>query len=253
MEKQRYRTIWISDIHLGSKGCQAEHLLNFLRHSESEYLILVGDIVDFWSLKRYPYWPTLHNTVIQKILRKARHGTRVIYIPGNHDESLREYLDHSFGDILLKDEYTHTLVDGRRVHCLHGDVFDGITKYHRWIAIAGSVGYDFLLCLNRYFNTLRRLFGKGFWSLSAYVKYKVKEAVKFIGDYEQAVVQHAQNNNVEIILCGHIHHAEIKQYDEILYLNTGDWVESCTAIVEHQDGTIDLIRWVDHEKTFNSN
>lgn len=239
----KYRTIWLSDIHLGSNGCQAEMLLDFLKEHESDTLILVGDIIDFWSLKRKPFWPESHNTVVQKVLKKARHDTRVIYIPGNHDEYLREYLDHTFGNIEMHREYIHTLADGRRILCVHGDDFDVITRYHRWVAKLGDVGYDFLMWANRQFNSLRARLGMGFWSLSAFIKHKVKQAVSFIGDYEESVVKAAEERGVDGILCGHIHHAEIKQMGDVLYLNTGDWVESCTAIVEHFDGTLELIRW----------
>lgn len=250
--KTHYRTIWLSDIHLGSKGCQAESLLDFLKHTESEYLILVGDIIDFWSLRRFPYWPVAHNTVVQKVLKKARSGTKVIFIPGNHDEALRDYLDYTFGDIVMKEQYVHELADGKKVLCVHGDIFDVVTRYHKWLAIVGDVGYSFLLWLNRHFNDLRKRFGMGFWSLSSYIKYRVKQAVNFIGDFEESVVEYARENNTEMILCGHIHHAEIKKYGDITYLNTGDWVESCTAIVEHQNGTLELIRWNNGKKDTDS-
>lgn len=246
--KRHYRTIWLSDIHLGSKGCQSDVLLRFLHETDSDHLILVGDIVDFWSLTRVTYWPEEHNTVVQKILKKARHGTKVIYIPGNHDEKLRDFVDNSFGGIEVKMEYIHTLADNRTVLCIHGDIFDIVTKYHKWLAILGDVGYNFLLWLNTHFNSLRKSLGMGFWSLSAYIKRKVKQAVNFIGDFEDSVVQYARDNGANAILCGHIHHAEMKQYGDVLYLNTGDWVESCTAIVEHEDGTLELIRWTDEER-----
>lgn len=242
---QKYRTIWLSDIHLGSMGCQAESLLTFLRDNESDTLILVGDIIDFWALKRKPYWPEAHNTVVQKVLKKARHNTHVIFIPGNHDEYLREYLEYAFGNIELHHEYIHTLADGKSILCVHGDDFDVITRYHRWVAKLGDVGYDLLMLFNRHFNTLRAKMGLGYWSLSAYVKHKVKSAVNFIGDYEASVVKAAKEWKVDGVLCGHIHHAEIKTIDDMLYLNTGDWVESCTAIVEHYDGTLELIKWMD--------
>lgn len=238
-----YRTIWISDVHLGSKFCRATELLDFFSKTKSDYLILVGDIVDFWALKRAPYWPTEHNTVVQKILRKARHGTKVIFIPGNHDEILRSFIEFSFGDIELHEEYTHQLKDGKLIHCLHGDIFDIITLYHRWIARIGDVSYTFLLWLNKHLNSIRRICGLGFWSLSSYVKFKVKSAVNFISKFEECVIQHAHNNKTQTILCGHIHHAEIRQYNDILYINTGDWVENCTAIVETSDGNIQIIRW----------
>ncbi len=249
----RYRTIWLSDIHLGTRGCQTEQLLDFLKSNESEYLFLVGDIIDFWSLKRVPYWPRSHNTIVQKILRKARNGTSVIFIPGNHDEILRNYLNHSFGDIRLFEEYTHVLANGMKVHCLHGDIFDIITKYHKWVAVLGDVAYDFLLWLNRNFNWFRKKLGMGYWSISAAIKLAVKQAVSYISDFENSVIEYAEINNVEAILCGHIHHAEIRQSGKVLYINTGDWVESCTAIVEHFDGRLELIRWTDEAKDIDNN
>lgn len=243
----KYRTIWLSDVHLGSKGCQATKLLEFLRDTESDYLILVGDIIDFWALKRSPIWPTDHNTVVQKTLGKARRGTKVIFIPGNHDETLRQYVGLSFGDITLYEHYTHILADGRKIFCVHGDIFDVVTRYHKWVAILGDMGYNFLLWLNRIHNNIRAIFNLGYWSLSSYVKHKVKTAVNFISDYEENVVREAIDMDVDGVLCGHIHHAEIKQIGDILYINTGDWIESCTAVVEHYDGQLELIRWVEHE------
>lgn len=242
MEK-RYRTIWISDVHLGSKGCQAGTLLEFLRETESDHLFLVGDIIDLWALKRTPYWPAEHNTVVQKVLKKARHGTNVVFIPGNHDEALREYVNMTFGGISVAREYTHELCDGRKILCVHGDDYDIVMKYSRWVAVLGDVSYTFLLWLNRHFNQVRSLFGLRFWSLSSFIKHKVKQAVNFIGEFEQNVVKEARERQVDGVLCGHIHHAEITTFDGFLYLNTGDWVESCTAIVENYDGTLELIRW----------
>jgi UDP-2,3-diacylglucosamine pyrophosphatase LpxH len=246
MSATSYRTIWLSDIHLGSKGCNAEQLLTFLKYHDSEYLILVGDIIDFWSLKRSTFWPTSHNTVVQKVLKKAKHGTKVIFIPGNHDEALREYIGLSFGDIELHNDYIHTLADGRTIFCLHGDLYDVITRYHKWVAVLGDIGYELLLKVNKLQNIIRIKCGFGYWSLSSYVKHKVKSAVSFIGDYED-VVKGAKDLNVDGVLCGHIHYAEIKYIDDILYLNTGDWVESCTAIVEHHDGQLELIKWKDED------
>ena len=241
--KKHYRTIWLSDIHLGTKGCQSELLLELLRETDSDYLILVGDIVDFWALKRTPYWPASHNTIVQKVLKKARHGTKVIFIPGNHDESLREFVGLTFGEIELHENYTHILADGRTIHCVHGDIYDVITRYHKWLAVLGDMGYTFLLWANRIQNKFRSFFGFGYWSLSAYIKSKVKDAVNFISDYEENVVHEAKQLGVDGVLCGHIHHAEVKELDNILYLNTGDWVESCTAIIEHENGQVELLQW----------
>jgi UDP-2,3-diacylglucosamine pyrophosphatase LpxH len=242
---QNYRTIWLSDIHLGTRGCQADMLLDFLKHTDSEHLIFVGDIIDFWSLKRSSYWPESHNTVVQKVLKKARHNTNVVFIPGNHDEKLREYIGVSLGGIEIHENYTHTLANGRQIFCVHGDIFDIITRCHKWLAIVGDVGYTFLLWLNGIQNRLRTKLGINHWSLSQYIKKHIKEAVSFISDYEDSVVREAKHLGVDMILCGHIHHAEIREIDNVTYINTGDWVESCTAIVEHMDGRLELLKWMD--------
>ncbi len=242
---KHYRTIWLSDIHLGSRGCNTEQLLDFLKHNESDNLILVGDIIDFWALKRHIFWSPSMNTIIQKVLKKARRGTEVIYICGNHDENLRDYVGLSFGEVTIHDDYIHTLANGKKIYCVHGDIFDVVTRYHKWLAVIGDIGYESLLWLNRIQNKLRAVLGFGHWSLSAFIKYRVKEAVSFISDYEENVIKEAKHLNVDGVLCGHIHHAEIREDGEIVYLNTGDWVESCTAIVEHHDGKLELIRWLD--------
>lgn len=241
----RFRTIWISDIHLGTRGCQAEQLLAFLKYAESEYLILVGDIIDFWALKRQSYWPTTHNTVMQKVLRKARNGTTVVFIPGNHDEPLREYTGLLFGGVEIHETYTHTLANGKQLLCVHGDVFDIVTRYHKWVAVLGDMAYDFLLWLNRYQNKVRSFMGKGHWSLAAYAKHKVKEAVSFISDYEESVTAEAIRRDVDGVLCGHIHSVALHKRYGIIYANTGDWVESCSGIIEHHDGTLESFKWVD--------
>ena len=245
----KYRTIWLSDIHLGTRDCQVDALLHFIKHTDSEYLFFVGDIIDFWALTRTPYWPQSHNTFIQKILKKSRHGTRVIYIPGNHDENLRDFIGTTLGGIELHEDYTHTLITGQNIFCLHGDVFDVITRCHRWIAVLGDIGYTWLLWINRYQNKLRRYFGWDYWSFSAYIKYKVKEAVSFIGDYEKNVVKEAKHLHVDGVLCGHIHHPEIRVIDDILYLNTGDVVESCSAIAEKYTGELVLLRFANNTIT----
>jgi len=239
-----YRTIWISDLHLGSTQCQADVLLDFLKYNESETLYLVGDIIDFWALSKKMYWPTDHNTVIQKILRKARHGTQVIYVPGNHDENVREYDNYVFGDITVKKTDVHTTAAGKKFLIVHGDEYDTIAQCHKWIAKIGNDGYDFLLWVNRIIRTTRKKLGiQSNFSLAAYVKFKVKNAVQFISDYEESIVNTLKDQNLDGVICGHIHHAEIKDMDGFLYINTGDFVESCTAIVEHNDGTIELIKW----------
>lgn len=241
---QTYRTIWISDLHLGSTQCQADVLLDFLKHNESEKLYLVGDIIDFWSLSKKMYWPRDHNTVIQKVLRKARHGTQVIYVPGNHDENVRDYDNYVFGDIIIKNSDVHTTAQGQKLLVIHGDIYDTIAKHHRWIAKLGSQGYDFLIEVNRWLRSCRRVLGiQSHFSLAAFVKFKVKNAVQFISDYEHNIVQTLKDENLDGVVCGHIHHAEIKTIEEFMYINTGDFVESCTAIVEHLDGSLQLVHW----------
>lgn len=236
-----YRTIFISDIHLGSLGCQAEMLLDFLRHTECETLYLVGDIIDGWRLKRSWYWPQAHNDVVQKILRKARKGTRVVFIPGNHDEFARGYVDHHFGGVEVQAEAVHETMDGRRMLVTHGDEFDSIIRYAKWLAKLGDGLYLFSLVLNQWLNRLRRRFGRSYWSLSAYLKYKVKNAVKYIDQYETAVAELVRRRGFDGIVCGHIHHPETRQFDDVLYANCGDWVENCSALVEHTDGRLEIL------------
>lgn len=244
MTSNLYRTIWISDLHIGSTQCQADALLDFLKHNDSEKLYLVGDIIDFWALSKKMYWPREHNTIIQKFLRKARHGTHIIYVPGNHDENVRDYDDYVFGDIIVKNSDIHTTAQGKRFLVVHGDEYDTIAQHHRWMAKLGSVGYDWLIEINRFLRLCRRILGvQSQFSLAAYVKFKVKNVVKFMSDYEETIVKTLKNEGVDGVICGHIHHAEIKPIEGFMYINTGDFVESCTAIVEHMDGSLELIRW----------
>jgi UDP-2,3-diacylglucosamine pyrophosphatase LpxH len=242
---QKYRSIWISDIHLGTKGSQATLLLDFLRYTESRYLYLVGDIFDNWRLRRSWYWPQSHNDVVQKILRKARKGTRVIYIPGNHDEFFRDFCNHRFGKVSIQKEALHRTADGRKILILHGDEFDGVVLYARWLAFLGDSAYSLALTMNTWFNLLRRSLGMPYWSLSAFLKHKVKNAVKYISDFEEAVVKTARARGADGVICGHIHTAEIRDVDGIVYCNDGDWVESCTALVEHMDGKLEIVRWTE--------
>jgi UDP-2,3-diacylglucosamine pyrophosphatase LpxH len=239
-----YRTIWISDLHIGSTQCQADTLLDFLKHNDSEKLYLVGDIIDFWALSKKMYWPRDHNTIIQKILRKARHGTQIIYVPGNHDENVRDYDDYVFGDIIVKKSDIHTTKLGKRFLVVHGDEYDTIAQHHQWMARLGSVGYDWLIEINRVLRMARRLLGiQSHFSLAAFVKFKVKNVVQFISHYEESIVRTLKNEGLDGVICGHIHHAEIKDIEGFLYVNTGDFVESCTAIVEHHDGSLELLKW----------
>ena len=239
----RMRTVWISDLHLGTPGCQALALLDFLREVECETLYLVGDIIDGWQLRRSWYWPQAHNDVVQKILRKARKGTRVIYVPGNHDEFARKYLEHSFGGVEVAHEWVHQRADGKRFWITHGDLFDGVIQHAKWLAYVGDWAYEFTLKLNAWLNRARGRLGLPYWSLSKYLKLKVKRAVSFIGDYERAVAREARKREVDGVVCGHIHHAELREIDGLIYANDGDWVESLTALVEHPNGRMELLDW----------
>jgi UDP-2,3-diacylglucosamine pyrophosphatase LpxH len=251
LQAARYRTIWISDIHLGTRGCKADLLLEFLRHTRADTLYLVGDIIDGWRLKRSWYWNQSHNDVVQKLLRKARKGTRVIYVPGNHDEALRDFTDLQFGGVMVQMEAIHVTADGRRLLVTHGDHFDGIVTYAKWLALLGDAAYAFALNLNTWFNHLRHRLGLPYWSLSAYLKHRVKNAVEFISDYEQAIAEEARRRHVDGVVCGHIHHAEIREINGVLYCNDGDWVESCTALVEHLDGRLEILRWAEMREQFS--
>lgn len=240
---RHYRAIWISDIHLGTSGCKADYLLDFLKWNESDHLYLVGDIIDGWQLKKNWYWKQSHNDVVQKVLRKARKGTRVTYIAGNHDEVIRQFLGMAFGDIEIVDDTTHTLLDGRRIWITHGDLFDGIIQHAKWLAYLGDSFYTVILNLNNWFNHIRHKMGLSYWSLSQYLKHKVKNAVSFITAFEENLTHEARRRGYDGVLCGHIHKPEIRDIDGILYCNDGDWVESQTALVEHMDGRLELIHW----------
>jgi UDP-2,3-diacylglucosamine pyrophosphatase LpxH len=241
----RYRTLFLSDFHLGTKGCQSSLLLDFLRSTEADAIYLVGDIVDGWRLKRAWYWPQEHNDVVQKLLRKVRKGVRLIYIPGNHDEFLRDYLGVHFGGIEVAETAVHHGLDGRRYLVVHGDAFDVVVRHARWLALLGDWAYETALVINAYLNMCRRRLGLPYWSLSQWAKLKVKDAVNFIGDYEHALVAEARRRGVDGIVCGHIHHAAINDRLGLRYMNCGDWVESCTALAETHDGGFVLIRWAD--------
>ena len=238
-----HRTIWISDVHLGTAGCKAEFLLDFLRHHESDTLYLVGDIIDGWQLKKGWTWRQSHNDVVQKILRKSRKGTRVVYVPGNHDEFARAYVEHAFGGIEVVYEATHVTADGKRLLVTHGDLFDGVIQHAKWLAHLGDSLYIMILALNHWFNRLRARFGFPYWSLSQYLKHKVKNAVSFISAYEEALVNEARRRGYDGVVCGHIHKAEIRTIGGILYCNDGDWVESLTALVESHEGKLEIIEW----------
>jgi UDP-2,3-diacylglucosamine pyrophosphatase LpxH len=240
---KRYRTLFISDLHLGTPGCQATELLEFLKSHPSDYLYLVGDIIDGWQLRRRWYWPQSHNDVVQKLLRRARKGCRVVFVPGNHDEFARGFVGHQFGGIEVVEDAVHVTADGRQIWITHGDYFDGVIQCAKWLAYLGDNAYEFTLKLNRYLNHLRAKFGLPYWSLSAYLKHKVKKAVSFIGDFEVAVAHEARRRGHHGVVCGHIHRAEMREIEGVLYCNDGDWVESRTALVEHYDGHFEVLHW----------
>ncbi len=243
--RRQFRTIWISDVHLGTRGCNAGMLIDFLDHVDSETMYLVGDIVDGWRLKKKLYWPVAHNDVVWRLLKRARRGTRVVYIPGNHDEVFRQFTGLDFGGVEIVRQAIHETADGRRLLVLHGDEFDAITLAHRWLAHVGDVAYHVLMALNRGLNAWRRLFNMPYWSLSKHAKAKVKKSVEFISNYEEVVAQAAAHRGVDGVVCGHIHTAEYREIDGTAYYNDGDWVEGCTALVEHFDGRMEILHWAD--------
>jgi len=240
---RQFRAIFVSDLHLGAKASQADAFIDFLRHHDADTIYLVGDIIDFWSVKRSPLWLQSHNDVLQKLLRKARKGTRIVFIPGNHDEAVRDYCGLTFGAIEIHHDIFHVSAGGRRFLVMHGDEFDVVVRYAKWLALLGDRSYEFALWCNYPLNRLRRWFGLGYWSLSAYLKLRVKTAVNFIGEYEHAIAEEAKRRNADGVICGHIHHMADRMIDGIRYINCGDWVESCTAIAEDYDGCFHQIRW----------
>jgi UDP-2,3-diacylglucosamine pyrophosphatase LpxH len=243
MDIRHFRTLFISDVHLGSKAAKADYLLDFLRYHEADTIFLVGDIIDGWRLKRSWYWPQDCNDVVQKILRKARKGTRIVYIPGNHDEFLRDFPGTHFGGIEVAERAIHTTADGKTYLVLHGDEFDVVVRNARLLAYLGDWAYDVAIVLNIALAGIRRRLGMPYWSFSAWAKQQVKHAVNFIGEFQRVVAEEAKRSHADGVICGHIHHAVIEDIDGLHYINTGDWVESCTAIAEHQDGTFELITW----------
>lgn len=242
-EPRHFRTLFISDVHLGSKAARTDFLLDFLRCHDADTIFLVGDIVDGWRLKRNWYWPQGCNDVVQKLLRKARKGTRIVYIPGNHDEFLRSFPGTHFGGIEVAERATYEMADGRKYLILHGDEFDVVVRNARLLAYLGDWAYDAAIVVNAGLAAIRRRLGMPYWSFSAWAKLQVKHAVNFIGEFQRVVAEEARRNKVDGVICGHIHHAVMEDIDGIHYVNTGDWVESCTAIAEHQDGTLEMISW----------
>lgn len=242
--RPRVRSLFLSDIHLGTRACQADKLLDVLRVYSSQHLFLIGDILDFWAMSRSVHWTTAQNTVVQKILRRARHGDQVIFIPGNHDEALRSYLGISMGDIRVEKEWEHRCQNGQRLLLIHGDEFDQVTRYHRWLAVLGDAAYQGLVRLNGVFAFCRRVLHRpGYWSLAGYAKQKVKKAIDFIFAFEDAILHEVRHRQLDGVVCGHIHWAALKQVNGLTYANCGDWVDSCTAVVEHWDGTLEIVRW----------
>ncbi len=240
---RKVRTMFVSDLHLGTKGCQADLFLDFLRVHDAETIYLVGDIVDGWRLKQSWYWPQKHNDVVQKLLRQARAGVRIVYVPGNHDEFLRDYYGSHFGGIEVVEQAIHEAADGRRYLVIHGDLFDLVVRHARWLALLGDWAYMTALGISTYINIARRKLGLTYWSLSAWAKLRVKNAVNYISEFETALTGEAQRLGVHGVICGHIHHAAIRDMGEVRYVNTGDWVESCTAVVENFDGSFEIVRW----------
>ncbi len=249
--KLKFRTIWISDIHLGTSGCNADMLVDFLHSVECETLYLVGDVVDGWRLKKGWYWPSRHNDVVRRVLKLAARGTRVVYIPGNHDEVLRDYAGFHFGGVEIALEAVHVTADGRRLLVTHGDMFDGVVLYARWLAFLGDQAYTLLLKANVIVNAVRRGLKLPYWSLSAHLKKRVKNAVQYVCRFEEAVAHEAVVRGIDGVVCGHIHYAEIRQINGVTYYNDGDWVESCTALVEAQDGAMSILDWADHVRARN--
>jgi UDP-2,3-diacylglucosamine pyrophosphatase LpxH len=239
----RYRTIFISDVHLGTRGCKAEFLVDFLRNTDSEKLYLVGDIIDGWRLKKIWYWRTAFNDVVQEVLQKVQNGTQVVYIPGNHDEIARGYIGLEVGGVEIRRDDIHETADGRRFLVLHGDEFDGVVRNAKWLAMLGDWAYNGAQWVNSVFNWGRRLLGLHYWSLSAFLKTKVKGAFNYINKFETLVADTAEKRGVEGVICGHIHHAQIRRIGDVLYCNDGDWVESCTALVEDMDGQLTILNW----------
>ncbi|WP_435419168.1 UDP-2,3-diacylglucosamine diphosphatase [Parerythrobacter aurantius] len=248
-ERRRYRTIWISDVHLGTKGCNAELLIDFLDHTDSETMYLVGDIIDGWRLKKKFYWPAEHNDIVWRVLKRAKRGTRIVYIPGNHDEMIRPFCGMDFGGVEIRRAAFHDTADGRRLMVLHGDEFDTVMLAHRWLAFVGDAAYHLMMNLNSWVASARQRLGLPYWSISKAAKHKVKNAVEFISRYEEVVARAAAERGVDGVVCGHIHTAEFRRFihegREVEYWNDGDWVEGCNALVEHFDGRMKILHWPD--------
>jgi len=246
MTTKTYRSVFISDVHLGTKDCKAEQLNNFLKHTTCDTLYLVGDIIDAWKIKQNKWrWKQSHTNVVRRVLGYSKRGTRVVYVAGNHDEFLRPFMQYNigFGNFEIVNQCEHIGADGRHYLVTHGDLFDGITRLAPWLSILGDKAYDFILTLNSRFNWIRHRLGFGYWSLSLYLKGRVKKAIDFVFQFEKNLATYCKKRGYDGVICGHIHKAEIKEIDGVVYMNDGDWVESCTALVEHHNGRWEIITW----------
>lgn len=243
--RRRYRAVWISDVHLGTRGCNDRLLIDFLDHVDSDRLYLVGDIIDGWRMKKRFYWPERHNAIVRRVMKRAKRGTEVVYIPGNHDEMFRQFAGMNFGGVQIRRRAIHVTADGRRLLVIHGDEFDTVVMCHRWLAFLGDHAYTWLLRANVLVNAVRRRLNLPYWSLSKHAKHKVKDAVAFISRFEEAVAHEAAAQKADGVICGHIHTAEERQFGVVTYYNDGDWVESCTALVEHRCGRMEILHWAD--------
>lgn len=252
MQPQRFRSIWISDTHLGSKECKAEYLLKFLNSTESENLFLLGDIIDIWSYRKNKYWPQLHTDIIRAILDKAQNGTRVVYIPGNHDEMIKNYTGRMFGDVEIMQRHIHTTAEGKKLLLIHGDEFDHLIQYSKILCTLGDWSYTRLLKINQVINFLRRKAGIPYWSFASYLKKRVKSAREHIERFENIVTTEAHRMHVDGVVCGHIHHMEMHMKHNILYCNDGDWVENCTTLVEHHNGKLEILHYSEHTQAIKS-
>ncbi len=252
MHKQHYRTIWLSDIHLGFKDCKADYLLDFLQSIDCDTLYLLGDIVDMWAMRKRFHWPSSHYEVLKAIFKKAKNGTRVVYIPGNHDEPMRDYVKNMIGPVEVLEEAVHTTAAGKQLLLFHGDILDSQVRFSRFHRRIGDAAYDLLLFINRWANFCRRRCGFSYWSLAYYLKNKVKNARAAIDIYERSAAHEARRRGLDGVICGHIHQAEIRVIDDILYCNDGDWIESCTALVEDRQGHLEILHWSDRKQSVKS-
>jgi len=249
----RVRSIFISDVHLGYRGCRADYLLHFLESVEARNIFVIGDLIDFWSLRRSVYWPASHQEVLRTLLTRARTGSRVVYIPGNHDELARDLCGLRYGPVEVHRDFVYETADGRRLLLLHGDEFDEDVKFGPLLKRVGEAAYEVILGLNHGLHALRRRFGYGYWSLAHWIKHQVPNAVRYIDRFEEAAARHAVSRGVDGVICGHIHRPAMREIDGILYCNDGDWVESCTSLVEDMNGRLAILRWTEQSEVVAPN